>query len=110
VCFIPKCTNLTLINDANMAQVVAGTVNLVIPFLVQVIYQSVLVFVSPSSPPIFVAERDTAVTPTGWHKAGAGRGEDNEHILGSVSTRVTHDYVLPGRLTAMKRYIPAHMA
>jgi hypothetical protein len=44
---------------------------LVVPLFIQVIYQAILVFVSPSSPSVFVAERDAAVAPAGRHEAGA---------------------------------------
>jgi hypothetical protein len=60
---------------------------LVVPLLVQIVYQPILILVSPPSsvPPAFVTERDTTVPSPRGHEASARGGEDDEHVLLSVS-------------------------
>lgn len=58
---------------------------LVFPLLVQIIYQPILVFVPPSSPPVFLTERDAAVASAGGHEARAGGRDYDKHILSCVS-------------------------
>jgi hypothetical protein len=58
---------------------------LIIPLLIQIIYQPILIFVSPSPStapaPGVLAQTHTTVSAAGGHEARAGRSEDDEHIL-----------------------------
>jgi hypothetical protein len=83
---------------------------LVIPLFVQVIYQPIFVLISPPPPSVFLAKRNAAVAPAGWHEAGARRCEDDEHVLSNVRSHTSGRSFLRSRLTAKKRYIPAHIA
>jgi hypothetical protein len=58
---------------------------LIIPLLIQVIYQSILIFVSPTPStapaPGVLTQAHTTVPAAGGHEARAGRSEDDEHVL-----------------------------
>jgi hypothetical protein len=61
---------------------------LIVPFLVQVIYQAILVVVSGSAAAAVLAERNATVAPAGGHEARTGGCEDNKHVLVNVSPRL----------------------
>jgi hypothetical protein len=61
---------------------------LVVPFLVEVIDESVLVVVSTRATATFVAKRDAAVASARGKEACAGGSEDYEHVLWGLLTLV----------------------
>ena len=59
--------------------------HLIVPLLIQVVYQPILIFVPASSSPTVLAKRDTAVAPAGRHKARTRGSKNDEHVLHDVS-------------------------
>jgi hypothetical protein len=58
---------------------------LIVPLLIQVVYQPILIFVPASSSPTVLAKRDAAVAPAGRHKARTRGSKNDEHVLHDVS-------------------------
>lgn len=59
--------------------------HLIVPLLIQVVYQPILIFVPASSSPTVLAKRDTAVAPAGRHEARTRGSKNDEHVLHDVS-------------------------
>src|SRR4051812_19695766 len=57
--------------------------NLIIPFLVEVIDESILVVISAGAAASVMTKGDAAVASARGEEAGAGGGEDYEHVLQS---------------------------
>jgi hypothetical protein len=59
----------------------AWTKRSIIPFLIQVIYQTILVLASPTAAGVVLTQRNTAVASARGKEAGAGGCQDDEHVL-----------------------------
>jgi len=82
---------------------------LVVPLLIEIINESVLVVVSTRAAAALGSERDTAVASAGGEEARAGGCEDYEHVLLRMLADVLAKLGAEGKLTTMKRAIPAHI-
>lgn len=93
---------------------------LIIPLLVQLVYQAILALIAPPPPPGISAKRDATVPPARGEEARARRGENNEQVLLALAHTLPHArrnedpgvfWVISrdGR-TEKNRHIPAHMA
>jgi hypothetical protein len=87
---------------------------LIIPLLIQIIYQPILIFIppSPATSRTILIKAHSTVPATGGHEARTRGCENDEHVL--LKVRPSHHRPLPqqrlSKLTEKNRHMPAHMA